>query len=125
MEKSISDTSIKVSGANLNPTDSILGEWKLCAIKSDKNVTNYNICPIIIFMNDGVGKRINLPNEEEIFFWEVLADTIYLSYNVTARDKTFSEDKYNWKFERKNDYLELQLISRKKYSYILGRSLKN
>ena len=105
----ISGFPCQILDLNFITSDSIIGEWTLCTIKTRNSQSYYYVCPIINFNNNGMGRVKFSLGEDEMFNWKLRNDTIYIQSNLEDPDRTFGHDRYIAKYEKKKEFEELEL----------------
>ncbi len=100
----------------------IIGKWGIYVTINNKVHETCNDCPKVYFKKNSSSKLIKPSGEMEVFKWKVKNDTIFFSSNSNGKEKTFGNNKYLMKYERKEKFDELELKDiEHNNSYILRR----
>jgi len=121
-EKILSYSNNIVSGYNIK----IIGQWSIPFTKDSLGTeVHCNVCPRIIFQNNGIAEVIKPFKKIEKYNWSINSDTIIflISDNILQPNNAmFNNDKFIMIFKDRDNYNELELKQiQKNYSYILRK----
>src|SRR6476659_7866467 len=74
---------------SITDDSNIVGHWSMCAESDGDMMTQYNVCPTIIFNIDGSGSKINASGLPEPFNWNLNNKSLKIYYSLKNCNKTF------------------------------------
>jgi hypothetical protein len=79
----VSPKDITIEDPNLkprNPKNYLIGHWAICSDGNDKGITQYNICPEILFGKNNTARLFLNKTFSESIRWDLNNDTLYLNH---------------------------------------------
>jgi len=119
---------MKTEKANINKNQlksSVIGVWQMCKSTEGNEETSYNVCPTILFSEDGMGNIKSFEKKYCDFRFSFKNDKIIFSFKSANDKKAFfaSGTEFNVKFNIENnlEILELSQLNTD-YKFILSRT---
>ena len=106
----------------ITDNSNIVGHWSLCAEFVGGQVTQYNVCPTVIFNSNGTGSKINPNGFPEPFSWTLNGKSLKISYSMINGNKTFPDTNYIAIIKQDTIGIELEIHQPKRdYTLYLRR----
>jgi hypothetical protein len=105
----------------------IIGSWQMCKSTGGDGETSYNVCPIIVFSEDGIGNIKFFQKKHCNFQYFLKNDMILFSFKSSNDKEAFfaTGTEFNFKFHIKNNIETLELSQLKTdYKFILSRIIR-
>jgi len=103
---------------------SIIGSWQLCKAIENNVETSYNVCPTIIFTEDGSGYVKYSEGKRSTFMYLLKKDMIIFSFKSLNDEKMFFANgtEFNFEFHINSEIETLELLQIKSDNkFILSR----
>lgn len=118
---------VDIPTASLRRTDIydnpvIVGSWTMCASLVNGAMTQYNVCPTVVFKSNGTGYVGNGYSSDENFKWKLQNGHLDILYGTTTSNKTFSDTFYTAVVKVESNRMNLTINqSKKDNSFYLSR----
>lgn len=102
---------ISTKDSNILLQTKVIGDWGIYVTISGGMSSSCNVCPQIIFNDNGSAKIIfpTLTGDEEQMKWQIKNNILEILYSSDSKNHYFRDREYKLKFEEKKGYLELKL----------------
>jgi hypothetical protein len=101
MKRVLIDTSI-------TDNKDIIGQWTMCSTSGNGVMTNYNVCPKVLFSIYRTGS-ITFSGRVENFGWTLKKNALTISNMVKNSDNTFLDTTYIVSFSKEKNSIGLQI----------------
>ncbi len=118
---------VDIPSASLRRTDIydnpvIVGSWTMCTTLANGIMTQYNICPKVVFKSDGTGYVGNDYSSNESFKWKSQNGHLDIVYGAATSNKTFPDTFYTAVMKPETITMNLTINQSKKgNSYYLSK----
>jgi hypothetical protein len=118
---------IALLSCHKNNDNIIVGEWSNCQTTTFQNngeetTISYNVCPIIVFVNDHSGYIKRGSIQAAPFTWEINEGKLIIKHTENNRADILDSGAYQIIPDTKKSYHEINLLnSIKKVKYSLGK----
>jgi len=121
---------MKTEKANIKKNQlksSVIGVWQMCKSTEGNEETSYNVCPTILFSEDGMGNIKSFEKKYCDFQFSFKKDKLVFSFKTLNDKEAFfaTGTEFNFKFNIENNIETLELSQLKTdYKFILTRIVR-